>query len=75
MREWRKANPLKGEQRARANARSYLKVYVRRGKVTKGPCVVCGAADVLARIRDYAKPLDVVWLCRTHHRAHHALAP
>lgn len=49
------------------NARSYLHVYVKRGKVKKGPCEVCGSLDVEPHHDDYSKPLQVHWLCRTHH--------
>lgn len=55
------------EQRKRANCRSYLHVYVKRGKVVKGPCEVCGEAEVEAHHDDYLKPLDVRWRCNAHH--------
>jgi hypothetical protein len=43
---------------------------VRRGKLVKQPCEVCGLrAD--AHHDDYAKPLDVRWLCPSHHQLHH----
>lgn len=35
------------------------------------PCEVCGARNVVAHHDDYARPLDVRWLCRSHHRLHH----
>jgi hypothetical protein len=42
------------------------------GKLTRGPCEACGAAEnVEAHHDDYAKPLDVRWLCRPDHAAHH----
>ena len=56
------------EARARSNARAYLRVYLRRGKITKGPCAVCGTSlNVQGHHEDYAKPLDVVWLCQVCH--------
>lgn len=59
---------LPDEQRFRANARAYLKEYVKRGKVAKLPCEVCGTADyVEGHHEDYTKPLHVRWLCRLHH--------
>ncbi len=58
---------LTDEQRSHANARAYLKIYVRRGKVVKAPCVVCGVAKVEGHHEDHSKPLEVVWLCRPHH--------
>ena len=59
------------EQRLRANARSYLHVYVKRGHVTRGCCEVCGDEKVEAHHEDYTKPLDVRWLCKLHHLQAH----
>lgn len=42
------------------------------GKLLPEPCEVCGAVKVDAHHDDYSKPLQVRWLCRLHHRAHHA---
>lgn len=71
MRLWRQTNRLEGEARRRANARSYLHVYVRRGHVQKTPCEHCGSLDVIAFIQDYNEPLNVRWLCRSFHQAEH----
>lgn len=68
LRAWRAVHGQTDEQRRRSNARSYLHVYISRGKIQRGPCAVCGEANVLARIRDYARPLEVTWLCKRHHR-------
>lgn len=57
-------HPLAGEALVKANARSYLNVYVRRGKVKRMPCEHCGSDRVQAFHEDYAKPLQVRWLCR-----------
>src|ERR1700722_19832084 len=60
MREWRKTHRLSGEPLARANARSYLHMYIKRGAVMKQPCEKCGATeDVQAHHEDYSKPLEV----------------
>jgi len=32
---------------------------------------VCGAENAQAHHDDYSRPLDVRWLCDTHHRQHH----
>jgi ribosomal protein S27AE len=42
-----------------------------RGNLTRQPCEVCGKGHVIAHHDDYAKPLDVRWLCISHHRLHH----
>lgn len=45
---------------------------LRNGKITKAPCEVCGAADFIhAHHDDYAKPLDIRWLCPAHHKQWH----
>ena len=67
MREWRKTHRLAGEQLKRARARSYLHVYIKRGKVQRGPCETCGRKKVEAHHDDYSKPLQVRWFCRKHH--------
>lgn len=47
---------------------------LRRGDLTKQPCVFCGEAQgVEAHHHDYSKPLDVTWLCVPCHRRFHAL--
>lgn len=47
---------------------------IRDGKLIKGPCAFCGSTDrIHAHHHDYAKPLDVTWLCVPCHRRFHAL--
>jgi hypothetical protein len=41
------------------------------GKLTRKPCEKCGAEKAEGHHDDYAKPLEVRWLCRTHHRRWH----
>jgi hypothetical protein len=68
MRKHRRLTKLTPEQRRKANCRSYLHVYVKRGAIKKGPCVICGTREKIEGYHeDYSKPLEVVWLCRGHH--------
>lgn len=62
---------MEPEARKRANARAYLHVYVRLGKVKKMPCCKCGSIDAEAHHDDYDKPLEVRWFCRSHHMEVH----
>lgn len=55
---------LSDEQRRRANARSYANVYLRRGKIERLPCEICGSPDSEMVHEDYSKPLEVRWLCK-----------
>ena len=45
---------------------------VRDGRINKGPCEVCGDDKLVhGHHEDYAKPLEVTWLCREHHVCRH----
>ena len=66
-------NALTPEAKRRSKARSYLNTYLRRGKITKGPCADCGGSEVEAHHADYSKPLEVTWLCRECHMKRHGV--
>jgi DNA repair exonuclease SbcCD ATPase subunit len=40
---------------------------IRKGTIRKQPCHVCGAEKAEAHHTHYSHPLEVVWLCRSHH--------
>lgn len=44
---------------------------IKYGKIVKQPCSVCGNTKSEGHHEDYTKPLDVIWLCRTHHAEIH----
>ena len=44
---------------------------IRDGRLIREPCEVCGEVDAQAHHDDYSKPLDVRWLCTTHHAEWH----
>ncbi len=71
MREWRKTHPLTPEQKRKDIARSYAGVYLRRGKLKKQPCADCCSPESQMHHEDYDKPLDVIWVCRSCHKARH----
>lgn len=62
-----KHSELKPEARKKATARAYAKVYQKRGKLKRQPCLFCGARAVEKHHMDYDKPLQVLWLCRPCH--------
>ena len=74
MRMWRKIHPLTAEQHRRDNCRSYAGVYLRRGKLERGVCEVCGDDASEMHHADYDEPLLVTWLCRPCHLALHKFA-
>lgn len=42
------------------------------GKLVKQPCEVCGVNENIdAHHDDYTDPLNIRWLCKTHHMQHH----
>jgi len=39
----------------------------RKGALVPQPCVACGA-NAEAHHPNYKKPLEIIWVCREHHR-------
>jgi len=63
VREYRKRHP------ERAKAQRAVSIAISTGKLVRQPCVVCGTTEnIWALIKNWSKPLEVVWLCRSHHR-------
>jgi hypothetical protein len=52
-------------------AHKKVKNGLRANIISKTACFVCGDSKVEAHHPDYSRPLDVIWMCRTHHRATH----
>ena len=53
--------------RAKTRAMKTVQNALRTGKLTSQSCEECGADKADAHHDDYAKPLEVRWLCRRHH--------
>lgn len=62
---WRAEHP------ERKRAHSIFGHAFRAGKIKAQPCFVCGERAE-AHHPDYSAPLDVVWLCTSHHKQAHA---
>lgn len=45
---------------------------LRDGRLINQPCEICGNPVTEGHHEDYEKPLEVRWLCNTHHRQRHA---
>ena len=58
-------NPIKNA------AHTMVHNAIRDGKLKRQPCEVCGNQIAQAHHDDYSKPLDVRWLCTTHHAEWH----
>ena len=74
-----KAETIKAAARAQRathpekhRAHNAVKDALERGDIVRRPCIVCGDLKAEAHHPDYARPLDVIWYCRPHHRQHHA---
>ena len=62
FKEYRNKYPNKGK------AKNMVNNAIRDGKLFKEPCEVCGTTEKIhAHHDDYAKPLNVRWLCPAHH--------
>lgn len=54
-------------------ARNQVHLAIEADMLMREPCEICGVVvAVEAHHEDYAKPLEVHWLCRPHHRRLHA---
>lgn len=51
----------------KAKAQGIITYELKRGRLTKKPCIICNEEKVEAHHPDYSKPLEVVWLCKKHH--------
>ena len=55
----------------KSKARELVASAIRNKSLVKEPCIICGDINSFAHHEDYSKPLDVIWLCRKHHREKH----
>jgi hypothetical protein len=65
---WHGGTRFEQENRHVAEVRYIVQVARRLGWLKRQPCEVCGDPSTDAHHENYAKPLAVRWLCRTHHR-------
>lgn len=71
-RQDKRNNPDYEEQLLKETVRSLTRAYIRKGILIKKGCKICGTNEnIEAHHEDYNKPLEVIWLCRNHHREHH----
>lgn len=57
--------------RKRHLARDKASREIKSGRLARGNCIVCKAPNAQAHHEDYSKPLEITWLCASHHRQHH----
>jgi hypothetical protein len=63
--EWLAANPI------RSKVKDAVRYALKTGKLVRLPCFECGSLESEAHHPDYSRPLDVIWLCKQHHRECH----
>jgi len=56
-------------------AHQYVRRAIARGDLVPQPCEECGEAVTVGHHDDYAKVLEVRWLCDSHHRRWHLAHP
>ena len=55
------------------SAHSKVSRALKHGLIVREPCCMCGSKEKIhAHHDDYLKPLEVMWLCVTHHKSRHA---
>lgn len=60
------------QKRSEGQVRNLTRLAMLDGTLVKQPCEMCGTTErVQAHHADYGKPLEVQWLCHSHHRQHH----
>lgn len=71
LNSWFREYYKKEENNKVRRARNKLNYAIRKGRVEKENCEVCGSEKVEGHHENYDKPLEVRWLCREHHRVIH----
>jgi|GEM_PF-2443773 len=57
--------------KVRQNTRRKTSDLVKKGKLKRKPCVVCGDKRVIPHHEDYNSPFKVIWMCEKHHKEYH----
>lgn len=65
--KWNQKHPEKRK------AHKAVEYAIKRGDLCRMACEVCGETKAHAHHDNYSKPLEVIWLCSTHHRERHRL--
>ncbi len=56
---------------AKPKAHALLNSAIKHGEIQRGVCEMCKEVKTEGHHDNYFKPLEVRWLCKTHHRAVH----
>lgn len=69
--DYKRKNKLRSQTSQKSKVAWAARYAITTGKLVRQPCEECGAEKADAHHDDYAKPLEVRWLCRSHHRQWH----
>tara|TARA_R100001244_G_C5145394_1_gene128695 strand:+ start:273 stop:743 length:471 start_codon:yes stop_codon:yes gene_type:complete len=73
MSEKQKLKRKRPEEIIKNKARYEVRKALDNGSLIKGDCSVCGSnIKIHGHHHDYFKPLDIIWLCPSHHHKEHA---
>lgn len=61
----------KRKNKIKIKASRIVRDEIRRGRLQRGACVVCGINNAEAHHENYTSPLDIMWLCGNHHKERH----
>lgn len=64
---------LSEERKAKMRIVAQVTYEIKVGRIERKPCEVCWALPSQAHHDNYAKPLEIRWLCQAHHSALHVL--
>jgi hypothetical protein len=59
------------ENKPKRDAQAAAQRAIRMGSIKRQSCEICGSPETHAHHDDYARPLDVRFLCQRHHSAWH----
>ncbi len=57
--------------RERKKVRRKTNDLIKKGKLKRKACIVCGKKTVLPHHEDYSNPFKVIWLCEEDHKDYH----
>jgi hypothetical protein len=61
----------RAEDLRRQRAHGMVAKAIKKGELTRMPCIRCSKTKTEAHHDDYDKPLDVMWLCTPCHKQRH----
>jgi hypothetical protein len=67
-----KALEYRNRHPRRAKANDTVNTLIKNGTIERRDCGICGEPDAVAHHPDYDAPLNIIWLCRSHHKQAHA---